>query len=241
MLRPYRKLAKLSLKRARLSCISWKCIMFASRSAMASASSPKCGSKALSGKGASLLALAESRKEDRDEGRRGVVGRDALFRDVERFLSCDMVLWCGWCCRYVGLFGDALDDALWVRGKVSDVSYRILSIEYHVPLYVQVQYIARVTEQGPPRRPGRGLKWIQNQVGRSNQIDAQNKNHMRPVILSSGRGRPKIKHRAVGWTTKPLRVGGNAAARQAWEPMQSHSTSPAEPRQITAYCDSDGP
>lgn len=57
---------------------------------MASASSPKCGSKALSGKGASLLALAESRKDDREDGRSGVVGREARFRDVERFLSCDI-------------------------------------------------------------------------------------------------------------------------------------------------------
>lgn len=91
MLRPYRKLAKLSLKRARLSCISWKCIRFASRSAMASDSSPNCGSKASSGNGAWLLALAESRKDDREEGRNGVVGRDTLVREVERFLSCDML------------------------------------------------------------------------------------------------------------------------------------------------------
>lgn len=58
---------------------------------MASESSPNWGSKALRGNGASLLALAESRKDDREEGRKGVVGRDTLFRDVERFLSCDIV------------------------------------------------------------------------------------------------------------------------------------------------------
>lgn len=95
MLRPYMKLAKLSLKRARLSCMSWKCIMFASRSDIASESSAKAGSKALRGnEGPPLvLALAESRKEERDEGRRGVVGRETLVRDVERFRSCDMICW----------------------------------------------------------------------------------------------------------------------------------------------------
>lgn len=83
------KLAKLSLNRARLSCISWKCIMLASRSAMASDSSAKAGSKALSGKAPSLAEppLAESRRDEREEGRRGVVGREALVRDVDRFLS----------------------------------------------------------------------------------------------------------------------------------------------------------
>lgn len=88
------KLAKLSLKRARLSCMSWKCIMFASRSDMASDSSAKAGSKALRGNEGPppVLALADSRKEERDEGRSGVVGRETLVRDVERFLSCDMVL-----------------------------------------------------------------------------------------------------------------------------------------------------
>lgn len=88
------KLAKLSLKRARLSCMSWKCIMFASRSDMASDSSAKAGSKALRGNEGPppVLALADSRKEERDEGRSGVVGRETLVRDVERFLSCDMIL-----------------------------------------------------------------------------------------------------------------------------------------------------
>lgn len=60
---------------------------------MASDSSPNWGSNALSGKGASALALADSRKEERDEGRKGVVGREILVREVERFLSCDMVRW----------------------------------------------------------------------------------------------------------------------------------------------------
>lgn len=87
ILSPYRKLAKLSLKRARLSCMSCKCIIFASRSAMASDSSAKAGSKVLRGKGASRsrLALADSRKEERDGGRRGVVGRDVRVRELDRF------------------------------------------------------------------------------------------------------------------------------------------------------------
>lgn len=61
---------------------------------MASDSSAKAGSKALRGNEGPLLAiaLADSRKEERDEGRRGVVGRETLVRDVERFRSCDMIL-----------------------------------------------------------------------------------------------------------------------------------------------------
>lgn len=57
--------------------------MFASRSATASDSSEKAGSKVLSGKeGPSpWLLRAESRNEERDEGRSGVVGRE---REVER-------------------------------------------------------------------------------------------------------------------------------------------------------------
>lgn len=73
--------------------------MFASRSAMASDSSPKAGSNALRGKElASPPALrAESRNDDRDEGRRGVVGRGVRVRELERLsldpgTSVDMVL-----------------------------------------------------------------------------------------------------------------------------------------------------
>lgn len=87
MFSPYRKLAKLSLNRARLSCISWKCIMLASRSATASDSSAKAGSKAFRGNGSeppSTLRLAESRNEEREEGRRGVVGRDVRVLELER-------------------------------------------------------------------------------------------------------------------------------------------------------------
>lgn len=79
------KLAKLSLNRARLSCMIWKCIMLASRSAMASDSSAKAGSNVLRGNGASpeTLSRADSRKEDLEEGRKGVVGRDVRDRDVD--------------------------------------------------------------------------------------------------------------------------------------------------------------
>lgn len=86
MFKPYRKLAKSSLKRARLSCMSWKCIMLASRSAMASDSSAKAGSKVLSGKEASSSPAlrAELRNEDRDDGRRGVVGRDVCVLELGR-------------------------------------------------------------------------------------------------------------------------------------------------------------
>jgi len=86
MLSPYKKLAKSSLNRAKLSCMSWKCIMLASRSVTASASSAKAGSKALSGNGSPpplMLRCADSRKDERDEGRSGVVGRE---REVERGL-----------------------------------------------------------------------------------------------------------------------------------------------------------
>jgi hypothetical protein len=49
---------------------------------MASENSANAGSKVLSGKdSACTLLRAESRKEERDEGRRGVVGRE---REVER-------------------------------------------------------------------------------------------------------------------------------------------------------------
>jgi hypothetical protein len=55
---------------------------------MASESSAKAGSKVLRGNepGASREPRAESRNEDRDEGRRGVVGR---FREAERLCSLD--------------------------------------------------------------------------------------------------------------------------------------------------------
>lgn len=54
---------------------------------MASDSSAKAGSKVLSGNDASpeTLFRAESLKEDRDEGRRGVVGREVRDRELDRF------------------------------------------------------------------------------------------------------------------------------------------------------------
>lgn len=71
------KLAKLSLKRARLSCISCKSIMFASNAAIESDSSANWGSNDSSG-GWSVFVVGplEERKEEREEGRRGVVGRE---------------------------------------------------------------------------------------------------------------------------------------------------------------------
>jgi hypothetical protein len=53
---------------------------------MASESSANAGSNVLSGNGASpeTLSRAESRKDDRDEGRSGVVGREVRVRDVDR-------------------------------------------------------------------------------------------------------------------------------------------------------------
>lgn len=87
MLSPYKKLAKLSLKRARLSCMSWKCIRFASRSATPSDSSEKAGSRALSGKAGSWARLArvESWYDEREEGLNGVVGRDVRVRELDPF------------------------------------------------------------------------------------------------------------------------------------------------------------
>ena len=124
MLRPYMKLAKLSLKRARDSCMSWKCIMLASRSAMASLSSAKAGSKAARGKAAALpsppapLDRADSRREEREEGRSGVVGRlRERERDRERereglvgsrgiVVGVGLVLgWTGGCCGLGGWVG----------------------------------------------------------------------------------------------------------------------------------------
>lgn len=86
MFRPYRKLAKDSLNRARLSCISWKCIMLASKSATASDSSPKAGSNSFKGNepSPSPALRAESRKEDRDDGRSGVVGRELRVLELGR-------------------------------------------------------------------------------------------------------------------------------------------------------------
>ncbi len=83
--RPYKKLAKLSLNLAKLSCINCKCIKLASRSAIESDSSAKAGSKDSSGAfdAPPMLDLPESRRDDREEGRRGVVGREVGRRLLE--------------------------------------------------------------------------------------------------------------------------------------------------------------
>lgn len=87
MFMPYRNPAKLSLKRARLSCISCSCTKFCSRSAMASLSSanPSCRpSSALALLGALRERWVLSRRELREEGRRGVVGRERGERERSR-------------------------------------------------------------------------------------------------------------------------------------------------------------
>jgi hypothetical protein len=90
ILRPYKKLAKFSLNLARLSCINWRCIKLASRSAIESASSANAGSNDSRGtpKAPPKLDLPESRREDREDGRRGVVGREV----GRRFLEPDRLL-----------------------------------------------------------------------------------------------------------------------------------------------------
>jgi hypothetical protein len=86
---PYRKLAKFSLNLAKLSCINCKCMKLASKSAIESDSSANAGSN--TSKGAfdapPMLDLPDSRREEREEGRSGVVGRESGLRlpEVERF------------------------------------------------------------------------------------------------------------------------------------------------------------
>ena len=79
MFMPYRNPAKLSENRARLSCINCNCMKFCSRSAIASLSSakPSCRpSSALPEAEAARPRCEESRREEREDARRGVVGRD---------------------------------------------------------------------------------------------------------------------------------------------------------------------
>lgn len=61
--------------------------MLASRSAIASDNSANAGSNVLRGNGASPppALRAESRKDERDDGRRGVVGRDVWDLELEPF------------------------------------------------------------------------------------------------------------------------------------------------------------
>jgi hypothetical protein len=87
---PYKKLAKFSLNLAKLSCINCICMKLASKSAIESDSSAKAGSKDSKGASeapATLDFLPDSRRDERDDGRRGVVGRERGLRlpDVERF------------------------------------------------------------------------------------------------------------------------------------------------------------
>jgi hypothetical protein len=90
MFKPYKKLAKFSLNLAKLSCINCKCIKLASKSAIESDNSANAGSKA--SRGASdappMLAFPDSRKDDLDEGRKGVVGRERGLRlpEFDRFV-----------------------------------------------------------------------------------------------------------------------------------------------------------
>jgi len=59
--------------------------MFASKSAMESDNSPKEGSNSSSGTllTPATLALADSRKDEREDARRGVVGREMGRRELE--------------------------------------------------------------------------------------------------------------------------------------------------------------
>lgn len=85
MFNPYKKLAKLSLNLAKLSCINCKCMKLASKSAIESENSAKVGSNDSRGAADApmMLDLPDSRNDDRDEGRNGVVGRDVGRRLLE--------------------------------------------------------------------------------------------------------------------------------------------------------------
>lgn len=97
MFNPYKKDEKLLLNRLKLSCKSAKCMKFASKSAKLSFNSAKDGSKASSGRSDAprKLALPDSRREDRDEGRRGVVGRERGLRvpEVDLFALLPASVW----------------------------------------------------------------------------------------------------------------------------------------------------
>lgn len=61
-----------------------KCMKFASKSAIESESSANAGSKTSKGtEDAPVLERADTPREEREEGRRGVVGRDMGPRDPE--------------------------------------------------------------------------------------------------------------------------------------------------------------
>lgn len=89
MLSPYRKLAKFSLNLDRLSCISCKCIRFASRSAIESENSAKAGSSESKGNADEApppgVKVWLSRNDVRELGRSGVVGLEGgRLREEER-------------------------------------------------------------------------------------------------------------------------------------------------------------
>lgn len=100
---PCKKLAKHSLNLDKLSCISCKCIKLASRSAMPSANSANAGSSASSGDASVFprVGVCEERRELRDGGRSGVVGRAGgvceRVLDDERFCESS---------KFVGVFVD---------------------------------------------------------------------------------------------------------------------------------------
>ena len=96
MFSPYRKLAKLSPNLLRLSCINWRCIRFASRSAIESLNSANCGSKASRGDGPVKSLLCDALNEDREDARSGVVGRETGDRDLTLPAGrvCDIALPC---------------------------------------------------------------------------------------------------------------------------------------------------
>src|SRR5277367_2883062 len=81
MFKPYKKLAKLSLNLAKLSCINCKCMKLASKSAIESDSSANAGSN--DSRGASDAPMRLDLPDSRDEGRKGVVGRDVGRRLLE--------------------------------------------------------------------------------------------------------------------------------------------------------------
>ena len=108
---PYKNPAKFSLNLAKLSCINCRCMKFASKSAMLSLSSANAGSKSSSGWLAPTRPEfeCEERREEREVGRKGVVGRERepvgvwwRVRERERGVEergtwvVDMALMC-WC------------------------------------------------------------------------------------------------------------------------------------------------
>lgn len=83
---PYKNPAKLSENRLSDSCMSWRCMKFASKSAIPSLNSANWASNASSGLyAAAVEACCELRSEFRDEGRRGVVGLEGIrVREADR-------------------------------------------------------------------------------------------------------------------------------------------------------------